>query len=422
MGKRALAAIGLIVWALAASCGDETEDRVKDDGPETRTERPYVRHEDENTRKSYTPYGEFMPETPPGIGRFVDILAEQTKLPKHGKAYPVDEATVARAAEAFVVAAREVFSVELSLDGDDAAQLDRLADAHLIDEKLRPYFSGEALRRDLSEEQYDAYMEAAEAVHLPNEPLLYYCMGCFWGELLVKHSQAKWVLYEPLNPIQAFPDMMSAYTTACMMPFSHVVKKFTDPDGDKLDLAALRAINRRYTPPYPLIASIVDANEAALSLLPPATRQGLEQQEAGNMKRAFELYAKAIAASPDNVGAYVLALQAAWERERWDEVEAWSLAALRIMPDHPVLNHNLAVFHSMREGGLPKAIELLEKALEADPGYARAHITIASCLLDLGQTGKATEHLEWVIEHDPGLKDEAERLLSATEQERTGQD
>jgi tetratricopeptide (TPR) repeat protein len=421
MGKRLLA-IGIVTWVVALGGAVASEDGESEKNTAMQSEPGYVRQEDDTTKVFYKVYAELMPETPPDIARFVDILAERTALAKQGKQYPVDAASIAKAADGFVVAAREAFSVELSVDRDDAAQLDRLANAHLIDERLRPYFEGATLKEDLSEEEAKTYVELAEKLQVPDEPLLYYCMGCFWGQWLVKHRQAQWVLYEPLNPVQSFPDMVSWDVTVCMLPFSHVVKKLSDPQGDSLAFTASPQLTVRHFPPFPLIVSIADAKQASRSMLPPAARQGLREQEAGDVAKALELYDKAIAESPESPAAHALAIQAAWGLQMWDEVEARSLAALRIMPDHPVLNHNLAVLYSSRDDGLPKAVELLEKALRAAPGYGRAHITIASCLLDMGETDKAIEHLEWVIQNDTGLKTEAEQLLSQVERERTDQD
>jgi lipopolysaccharide biosynthesis regulator YciM len=94
-------------------------------------------------------------------------------------------------------------------------------------------------------------------------------------------------------------------------------------------------------------------------------------------------------------------------------VHRWSLEALELEPDHPMLNHNLAVLYSNNADYLQEAVALLQRALEADPNYARAHLTLAACYLDLGDTEKAIEHATWVRDNDYQLQEEATAFLEA---------
>jgi len=116
--------------------------------------------------------------------------------------------------------------------------------------------------------------------------------------------------------------------------------------------------------------------------------------------------------SPENVCLHSVAIQVAFQGEEWQRVEDWSLAALRLCPEHPVLSHNLAVLYSWQEDLLAKAVGLLESALAQAPNYGRAHLTLASCYAQTGEMGKANEHFDWVKEHDQELAPEAELILA----------
>lgn len=386
-------------------------------------EQQYVREEDSAISAFYTPYAELMEVTPSEVLAFVHAIEAATGLSRSDEVFPASEEAVAGAAAAFVAAAHEVFGFELSLESEDAGQLDRFADAHLIDPVLREFVGPEGLTGDVPEEEGRRFAEALEAARIPNEPLLYYAMGSFWGEWLVRHRQAAWRLYDPLRPVQAFPDMITTASTICVQPFSQVTKKLSDPMGDNLAFKAkVTGGMSRYFPPYLLVASIADARQAESTLLPPEILdawQLAEQGEHVDALAAFEAYLKP---TGDDPRLFYLALPSAWEDQRWQLVEVWSLRALELAPRHPVLNHNLAVLYSDIPEARDEAITMLETALEEDPGYGRAHLTLASVLHDAGRSAEALDHLEWVIEHDPSLRGEAEELeaeISGTAIERT---
>ena len=206
--------------------------------------------------------------------------------------------------------------------------------------------------------------------------------------------------------------MITVGQTICMHPFSQVVKKMSDPEGDQLAFKVSARFAWRYLPPFPLLASLADAEYAAYSLLPQEAREAQDLAEQGDVVAALDLLEKALAHSPENVCLHSVAIQVAFQGEAWQRVEDWSLAALGLCPDHPVLSHNLAVLYSWQEDLLPKAVGLLETALEQAPSYGRAHLTLASCYAQTGEMDKANEHFDWVKEHDQELAPEAELILA----------
>jgi tetratricopeptide (TPR) repeat protein len=373
-----------------------------------------VREEGEATSAFYEPYASFFDLTPADLVPFLEQIENRTGLARSRDTFPTDRDTVSRAAEAFANAAVDVYRFELSVQDNDPDQLDRFANAHLVDPILREFLDGPADLDDLSDEHAERYALALDRLRIPNEPLLCYSMGAFWGEWLVAHRNAAWRLYEPLRPLQSFPDMISAIGTVCIPPFSQVTKKLSSPAGDGLayKVAAFDAM-KRFFPPYPLIASIADANHAVASGFPAPFMEAWQLAEAGNHSGAVSAFERFLQPTTINPQYVCLAVPWAWATQQWDLVEGWSLGALEVSPRHPVLNHNLAALYSRIPDAEDDAIRMLEIAIEEEPSYWRAHLTLASCLIDAGRVAKALEHLDCVIEHDLELRDRAEELKAA---------
>ena len=346
--------------------------------------KPYIRNEDRATRAFYKSYAPFYKQTPDTIAFFVDALHERTALPSSGASFPADIQTLGRTADAFADAARSVFAFSLDVDSADGSQLDRFIDTHLVQ---------------------------PQSNRVPNEPLLYYALGCFWGEWLKRHRNAAWALYAPLNPIQSFPDGISTSNTICLQPFSQVNKKLADPEGDCLEYkAGLTTSDRKYLPPYPLLASIADADQAVQDLLPQSANRALAAMERGD-PRALDLFVQAIKENPTDARILDFAVGCAWDQEDWDHVREFLRRLIELCPDRPHFMHNLAITLSGDESTLPEAISLLERAIAVDPSYARGHLTLADIYNDLGEKTKAMQHCQWVIDNDEELKADAQELL-----------
>jgi tetratricopeptide (TPR) repeat protein len=372
-------------------------------------ENRYVRREDPTVKIFYEPCREFMEETPQDMASFIEFIHGETGLPKSSENYPVDQKRISEAAEAFQSGARRLFGFPLDMESPDSAQLDCFANKHLIDPSLRRYFDGPKLRRDLSEKELEEYEQTAGHARIPREPLLYYAMGAFWGEWLVRHSSAVWALYPPLNPIQSFVDLVSILGTLCMHPFSQVTKKLCDPEGDSLYLIVKTLLSqRRFFPPYPLLASLADAEHATRELLPPSGRRALDAEKRGEDEEAFRLFSEAFEEQPRNAWLLALAIPSGWRLQKWDRLVGLLRRLLKLKPDNPAIYYHLAVAYSRTKGSkIQKIIGLYEKTLELDPHYGRAHLNLAWYLLGTGRVEEAKEHAQWVYENDPELKEQA---------------
>jgi tetratricopeptide (TPR) repeat protein len=399
--------VGCVLTVLAVRCQKARVPAVP--GPPAAQE--YSRLEPPEVVAYYQPDAPFMETIPLDLERFLGRVAELGQLPRRAEFYPTDPDSIHRAAVALVTAARDTYGFTLSLEAPDATQLDRFCNDKLVDEPLRRFLQGDGLRANLSRKDLRAYEAASQAVQIPDEPLLYYALGSFWGEWLVVHGGFAWRLYPPLRPRQSFPDMAFVELAVCVHPFSQVTKKLADPEGDRLVAALAPDTLKQQFPPYLLTASLGDAEHAVREATPRAFRRAQQAEKEGRGGEAVSLYEKALATAPPSARLYTLAVPAAWEAERWDLVEAWLVRALALQPRHPILSHKLALLYSKMPGSLERAIPLLETAIAEDPTFARARLTLASCLQELGRSDEARKHAQWVAANDPALKAEAVALL-----------
>jgi len=133
---------------------------------------------------------------------------------------------------------------------------------------------------------------------------------------------------------------------------------------------------------------------------------------------ARELYRKALSErrSERSYGAALAAMELELDRPR--EARVVLEALLEHHPDDPGLLNNLGVA-ARRMGDEDGARRALAAAIEADPSYMRARMSLARLLLSKGDRKAAAEQLEAIIGIEPGapLAQEARRLLKSVEQD-----
>ncbi|MGC4117205.1 MAG: tetratricopeptide repeat protein [Myxococcales bacterium] len=380
-------------------------------GKRGRASDAYVRDEPESLRVFYKPLTGFAEEPVPEVRKLVEALSRGAMLPADAADYPTDPTALRTAASSLESAARDLLGARLSLDDGDPSQLDLLVETHLLPTTLRPFFAKGRLR-GLSEAEADTYATAREGLRIPREPLLYYALGAWWGEWLVRHCRCDWRLFAPLHPLQTFPDAITVQVTLCLHPFSQVTKKLCDPEGDNLAFkSALASESRREVPPFPLLASLADAEQAFHSRLHPRAREALELQQQKDGQGAFDAFCDAIDAGTDDPHTLVLAGMHAISGGVLDAAEDWLGRVLERYPAHRVTRHNLAVARAQAER-YPEALQLLEPLVAEAPEYGRARMTLASLLMELGRAADAGEHLQWIVENDPELAGQAKAMLA----------
>lgn len=357
-------------------------------------------------RAFYEAPSEFEPRTPDDVASIVEALASATSLDRRAREFPVERESLERAAGALEAVARAE-GPPVDRADPSPAQLDRFIDARVISPALRPFFAAGLPRRLERPEEEDAYGAAVETSRIPDEPLLYYCLGAWWGEWLVRHRSAAWALEAPLTVPQWFPDGLTTMLTVCLLPFSQVAKKVADPEGDNLAFkSGLVERPVKELPPFPLIASLADARHAADALMKPSAREAIRLLEAGEDRAAFDAFLAAVEEDHENPRLLALAVQHAMTGGVFDLAERWQHTLLELVPGHPASRHNLAVIH-LYTGRPAEALSVLEALVAEVPRYGRARLTLAAVLGDAGRAQDALQHLEWVTQNDRQLAGEA---------------
>lgn len=370
----------------------------------------YVREEGAHEKVFYKSYFDFYEVTPSDTLRFIEHIHNQTGFAINSESYPIEKENLFKAAKAVPLAAKEVFGFDLNLDDPDPEKFDSFVNKHLLDQSVSqaPSDSGKTQGSENTTGQ-----DRLEP-QVPSEPLLYYALGSYWGEWLVRHHGAQWTLYPPLRVIQSFPDMVGMMSVKCLLPFSHVVKKFGEPKGRyfKTILDSI-VLSDRAPSRFLLTSSIADADQASMSRFSVTGQRAIQHVMAGEVSQALPLFVSAVQEDFNDLNLLATAASSAMQAGEWDQAQQWLQEGLKKDPSNAWLHFNLGIIYSNRPGGLDKGIELFEKTLQLDPKYAKAHLAIASCYLEKGEKGKAKTHAEWVDQHAVGPeKQEASILLT----------
>lgn len=376
----------------------------------------YVRLETEQDKSFYELPKGLLTDPPDQLQRLFDRLQGEMATFKPLTGWLVGEEDLARAAEVFAGAAREVFAVRLSLEDADPTHLDVFLNKHVIASEIRPLFDGALIREGLTDADYDRLARKIEAAPIPATEAFCYFLGAYWGEWLVRHRQATWKMHAPLLPLQAFPDMITSHGTVCLMPFSQVLKKLADPVGDNLAYKA-SVFQAEYLPPYPMIASMADSHAATLSLMPAEMRLVEDALRNRDFEGALALLVQASEREPDNLLLLGQIQQVAWQAEEWDTAHKAMTALLR-QHAHARTFYNLGAFYAQFEL-LDEAIESMRQAILLHPHYGKAKLALSGLLCASEEIDLAREILTHLLTeaYDSAIQEEAREYLLQLEQD-----
>jgi len=376
----------------------------------------YVRMETEQDKEFYNLPRPLTSELPQDLQRLVDRLQEQMATFKPLTGWLTGADDLARAADVLAQVAHEVFKVRLSVEDEDPTHFDAFLNRFVIAADVRPLFDGARVRENYSDAEYEAFAAKIEGSSLPDREALYYFLGAYWGEWLVRHRRATWMMQGPIRPLQAFPDMITSYGTVCLMPFSQVLKKLCDPAGDNLGYKA-SVFEAEYLPPYPLIASMADRQEAVLSLMPTEARLADTAIKSGDLQGALSLLTAASVREPDNLLVLGQIQLVAWQAEEY-EVAHKAMTALLRQHSHARTFYNLGAFYAQLEL-IDEAIESMRQAILLHPNYGKAKLALAGLLCARGEVELAREILTHLLTeaYDSAIQEEARAYLLELEQD-----
>lgn len=140
---------------------------------------------------------------------------------------------------------------------------------------------------------------------------------------------------------------------------------------------------------------------AAATTTQPAPFIGLATiaVQRGDLQNAMTLYSKALAIEEND---RALAGMGLVKMETGAHADAFTYfeQALRLNPENAVAM-NCIVREGYQLKRLEEVVPYLEAALAVSPDKEDVRISLAGCLISLGQTDKATEHLERVLAKNP---------------------
>ncbi|MFW5878823.1 MAG: tetratricopeptide repeat protein [Myxococcota bacterium] len=127
--------------------------------------------------------------------------------------------------------------------------------------------------------------------------------------------------------------------------------------------------------------------------------KGIEFADRGWLDEAIRYFERAIELDPASGHAWDNLAGVLAEKRAWRESLRAHLRSIELEPDIAASHYNLASF--LMTFGLEMAEAELREALQADPEYPDARLSLGMALADMGRTDEAIAELEAAIELDP---------------------
>jgi tetratricopeptide (TPR) repeat protein len=135
-----------------------------------------------------------------------------------------------------------------------------------------------------------------------------------------------------------------------------------------------------------------------------ALKEGLAQQQAGDLEAAAEQYQLVLEARPDDKYANYNLGVIEQAGGRIQLAEGYYRAALDTDPNFVPALFNLAILRT-KAGATQEAIDLYRQVIEIQPDYAAAHLNLGILYRDAGKPGLADAHINDALALDPSLAD-----------------
>jgi Flp pilus assembly protein TadD len=131
----------------------------------------------------------------------------------------------------------------------------------------------------------------------------------------------------------------------------------------------------------------------------------------GRIGTGLEEFAEAARLAPENADVYLRWANAAVEAGEWDEAARLYAQARSLAPSNLKVLNNLAALELTR-GAYGESVSLLRQVVEAEPGFAPAHLNLALALEGEGApAGQVIEPLETYLRLGGARSAEAEQWL-----------
>jgi tetratricopeptide (TPR) repeat protein len=138
-------------------------------------------------------------------------------------------------------------------------------------------------------------------------------------------------------------------------------------------------------------------------------RTAYENEKAGDVRGAMELYRKAVALNPDNADAHAFLGGLLTDQGQLQEAQRHLERALQLDSNHSVAHYNLGNALA-KERRHEQAIESYERAIKLDPKNSKARNNLGVVLIGLGRIAEALQVLREAVAADPGSADAHDNL------------
>lgn len=139
------------------------------------------------------------------------------------------------------------------------------------------------------------------------------------------------------------------------------------------------------------------------------------------LDQQMQLYERSIVADPNNAQYRVELGKLYWQAGRLEEARKEFAKALELAPQNAELRANLGVLY-WHSGQKEEGLKYLEEALRLDPKLVEAHLFKGMLLAKWpGREQEAVPEFQQVAElsQDPGMREQAQRLLKKLQDQQT---
>ncbi len=174
----------------------------------------------------------------------------------------------------------------------------------------------------------------------------------------------------------------------------------------------LRSESRRIIAVITLLVAVVSvtcASMPAFAQLPQGLTEALENQKAGRLKEAVEIYTEVIAKSPRSAEAYNWRGMAHEDLGELDQALADYNKAIEISPDYADAYNNRGEIYR-KKNMIPQAFADYRKAAELDKNYAEAHYNMGLMYEAQKRSGPAASEYGIYLKSKPDAADKQQVL------------
>lgn len=344
----------------------------------------------------------------PELKPFVEALSRRLDFPASTTIFPADEAAFARAATAFVEAAREVYGVTLRLDSprilphwprgndeiDGTRSLDAFVAQHLTVPDVAAWFDGATFLEPTTDEDALRFETLVEEQKVIDAELVIYALGATLATSLGALVEARWVGGATVDVSIDAPPSIRIGPASISFPFELAKMKLLDP---RSNLWTTRVSIQEAPPPRGMASTIEEAEAGWPKLLPEGALELLDGWDQLGPEEALARLEARLEPGKDNALLRRLMLPIATQLPTLERAEALARRMLAAYP-HVNAKFGLADVLTCMPEREPQAEgeRLFREVLAEQPMMTRARLKLGLLLAEQGRHDEAITELRAV--------------------------